>query len=149
MDREDQMNIDTDDDDLGSKMAYERYNNLIDEAQTPLYSSCDNTVLETILRALQLKVESRMSNKSFNKYLQVTKAIQPCDNKYPSSYKDVKKVLKNMGLGYEIIHACEYGCILYYKENKDLLSCPVCGEERYTTFGSQRNVPKKTIKYFH
>ncbi|KAL9682271.1 hypothetical protein QQ045_014066 [Rhodiola kirilowii] len=129
-------------------MAYERYNNLIGEAQTPLYSSCDSTVLETILRAMQLKVESRMSDKSFNKYLQVTKAILPRDNKYRSSYKDVKKVLKNMGLGYEIIHVCEYGCILYYKENKDFLSCPVCGEERYTTVGSQRQVPKKTVKYF-
>ncbi|KAL9688571.1 hypothetical protein QQ045_032994 [Rhodiola kirilowii] len=53
-----------------------------------------------------------------------------------------------MGLGYETIHACEYGCILYYKENKDFLSCPVCGEERYTTVGSQRKVPKKTVKYF-
>ncbi|CAM8934566.1 unnamed protein product [Rhodiola kirilowii] len=148
MDRDDQINIDTDDGDLGSKMAYEWYTNLIDEAQTLLYSGCDNTVLETILRAMQLKVESRMSDNSFNKYLQITKAILPRDNKYPSSYKDVKKVLKNMGLGYETIHACEYGCILYYKENKDLLSCPVCGEERYTTFGNERKVPKKTIKYF-
>ncbi|KAL9662977.1 hypothetical protein QQ045_027813 [Rhodiola kirilowii] len=53
-----------------------------------------------------------------------------------------------MGLGYETIHACEYGCILYYKENKDLLSCPVCGEARYDERGSKSRVPKKTIKYF-
>ncbi|CAM8934267.1 unnamed protein product [Rhodiola kirilowii] len=64
-----------------------------------------------------------MSDKSFNKYLHITKAIVPRNNNYPSSYKDVKRLLKNMGLGYETIHACEYGCILYYKENKDILSC--------------------------
>ncbi|CAM8951129.1 unnamed protein product [Rhodiola kirilowii] len=143
-----EMNMDTDDDDLGSRMAYERYNNLIAEAQTPLYNSCDSTVLETILKAMQLKIESRMSDKSFNKYLHITKAILPRDNNYPSSYKEVKILLKNMGLGYETIHACKYGCILYYKENKDLLSCPVCGEARYAERGSKSRVPKKTVKYF-
>ncbi|CAM8997024.1 unnamed protein product [Rhodiola kirilowii] len=143
-----EMNMDTDDDDLGSRMAYERYNNLIGEAQTPLYNSCDSTVLETIFKAMQLKIESRMSDKSFNKYLHITKEILPRDNNYPSSYKEVKILLKNMGLGYETIHACEYGCILYYKENKDLLSCPVCGEARYAERGSKSRVPKKTVKYF-
>ncbi|KAL9669519.1 hypothetical protein QQ045_007066 [Rhodiola kirilowii] len=143
-----EMNMDTDDDDLGSRMAYERYNNLICEAQTPLYNSCDSTVLETIFKAIQLKIESRMSDKSFNKYLHITKEILPRDNNYPSSYKEVKILLKNMGLGYETIHACEYGCILYYKENKDLLSCPVCGEARYAERGSKSKVPKKTVKYF-
>ncbi|CAM8900232.1 unnamed protein product [Rhodiola kirilowii] len=89
-----------------------------------------------------------MSDKSFNKYLHITKAILPRDNNYPSSYKDVKILLKNMGLDYETIHACEYGCILYYKENKDLLSCLVCGEARYAKRGSKSRVPKKTVKYF-
>ncbi|CAM8948286.1 unnamed protein product [Rhodiola kirilowii] len=142
-----QMNMDTYDDDLGIRMTYERYNNLIGEAQTPLYNSCDNTVLETILKAMQLKIESQMSDKSFNKYLHIT-IILPRDNNYPSTYKDVKRLSKNMGLGYETIHACEYGCILYYKENKDLLSCPVCGEARYAECGSKSRVPKKTVKYF-
>ncbi|CAM8886323.1 unnamed protein product [Rhodiola kirilowii] len=86
-----------------------------------------------------------MSDKSFNKYLHITKEILPHDNNYPSSYKEVKILLKNMGLGYETIHACEYGCILYYKENKDLLSCPVCGEARYDERGSKSRVPKKTF----
>ncbi|KAL9687434.1 hypothetical protein QQ045_031836 [Rhodiola kirilowii] len=94
-----QMNMDTNDDDLGSGMAYERDNNLIGEAQTPLYNSCDGTILETILKAMQLKIKSRMSDKSFNKYLHVTNAILPRDNNYPSFYKDVKRLLKNMELG--------------------------------------------------
>ncbi|CAM8954162.1 unnamed protein product [Rhodiola kirilowii] len=89
-----------------------------------------------------------MLDKSFNKYLHITKVILPRDNNYPSTYKDVKRLSKNMGSGYETIHACEYGCILYYKENKDLLSCPVCGEARYAECGSKRRVSKKTVKYF-
>ncbi|CAM8965886.1 unnamed protein product [Rhodiola kirilowii] len=142
------MNMNVDDVDSESRISYERYNNIVGEAQTPLYKSCDKTALETILRAMQMKVESRLSDKGFDKMLLNTKAILHPDNNYPGSYKDVKKILKNMGLGYETIHACEHGCILYYKEFKDYTSCPVCSEERYAQRGSTSKVPKKTVKYF-
>ncbi|CAM8987337.1 unnamed protein product [Rhodiola kirilowii] len=145
---EDHMNMNAENGDSDSILAYERYTNLVGEAQTPLYKGCDHTVLETILRAMQMKVESQLSDKGFDKMLHNTKKILPPDNNYPGSYKDVKKVLRNMGLGYETIHACEHGCVLYYKEFKDQLSCPVCGEARYTQFGSKSKVPKKTVKYF-
>ncbi|CAM8996507.1 unnamed protein product [Rhodiola kirilowii] len=143
-----QMNMDTESGDLDSRMVFERYTSLVGEAQTPLYTGCNETVLETILRAMQVKVESGLSNKGFNKILHITKEILPLDNNYPSCYKDVKKVLKNMGLGYETIHACEHGCILYYKEHKDRITCPVCGEGRYSENDRKSKVPKKTLKYF-
>ncbi|KAL9683796.1 hypothetical protein QQ045_021221 [Rhodiola kirilowii] len=143
-----QMNMDRESDDLDSRMVFERYKSLVGEAQTPLYIGCNRTVLETILRAMQVKVESRVSDKGFNKILQITKEILPLDNNYPSYYKDVKKVLKNMGLGYETIHACEHGCILYYKEHKDRITYLVCGEGRYRENESNNKVPKKTLKYF-
>ncbi|CAM8953184.1 unnamed protein product [Rhodiola kirilowii] len=134
---EDRIDMNVDDVDSESRIAYERYNNLVGEAQTPVYRSCDKTVLETIFRAMQMKVESRLSDKGFEKMLLNTKAILSPDNNYPGSYKDVKKILKNMGLGLiETIHACEHGCILYYKEFKDYIICPVFGEERYTRRGS-------------
>ncbi|CAM8934203.1 unnamed protein product [Rhodiola kirilowii] len=64
---EDHMNMNVDDVDSESIIAYERYNNLVGEAQTPLYRSCDKTILETILRAMQMKVESRLSDKGLIK----------------------------------------------------------------------------------
>ncbi|KAL9675953.1 hypothetical protein QQ045_004162 [Rhodiola kirilowii] len=115
------------------------------------HMNVDDVDSESIIayeRAMQLKVESRLSDKGFDKMILNTKAILPPDNNYPGSYKDVKKILKKVGLGYETIHACENGCILYYKEFKDHTICPVCGEERYTQRGSTRKVPKKTVKYF-
>ncbi|CAM8978244.1 unnamed protein product [Rhodiola kirilowii] len=120
-----QMNMDRESVDLdSSRVSFEMYKGLVGEAQTPLYTGCNRTVLETILRAMQVKVESRVSDKGFNKILQITKEILPPDNNYPSYYKDVKKVLKNMGLGYETIHACKHGCIMYYKEHKDHITFP-------------------------
>ncbi|CAM8907761.1 unnamed protein product [Rhodiola kirilowii] len=145
---DDNMNMNSVDDDSESWRAYESYHNLIGEAQTPLYRNCEKYVLETILRAMQMKVESRLSDKGFDKMLKITKEILPHDNIYPGSYKDVKKVLKSIGLGYETIHACEHGCILYYKEFQDHVICPVCGEPRYAQRGSRSDVPKKTVKYF-
>ncbi|CAM8880464.1 unnamed protein product [Rhodiola kirilowii] len=145
---DDNMNMNSFDDDSGSWRAYESYHNLIGEAQTPLYRNCEKYVIETILRAMQMKVESRLSDKGFNKMLKITKEVLPHDNIYPGSYKDVKKNLKSIGLGYETIHACEHGCILYYKEFQDHVICPVCGEPRYAQRGSRSDVPKKTVKYF-
>ncbi|CAM8909848.1 unnamed protein product [Rhodiola kirilowii] len=98
------------------EVAYERYQNLVAEAQTPIYTGSEMTVLEIILKTMQAKVENRWSNKSLNDILRLTKLALPKENKYPDSYQDVKKVLKNFGLGYETIHACEKGCILYYKK---------------------------------
>ncbi|CAM8987238.1 unnamed protein product [Rhodiola kirilowii] len=115
------------------EVAYEKYQNLVAEAQTPIYTSSELTVLEIISKTMQAKVENRWSNKSLNDILRLTKLALPKENKYPDSYQDVKKVLKNLGLGYETIHA--------------LQSCPVCNEPRYTnTEGSK--IPNRVVKYF-
>ncbi|KAL9664109.1 hypothetical protein QQ045_019506 [Rhodiola kirilowii] len=70
---------------------------------------------------MQMRVESRLSDKGFNKMLQIMKEILPRDNIYPGSCKDVKKVLKNMGLGYETINACEHGVYYTTKSFKIML----------------------------
>ncbi|KAL9688547.1 hypothetical protein QQ045_032970 [Rhodiola kirilowii] len=105
------MNNDIEVDHLG-EVAYEKYQNLVAEAQTPIYIGSEMTVLEMILKTMQAKVENRWSNKSFNDILRLKKLALPKENKYPDSYQDAKKVLKNLGLGYETIHACEKGCIV-------------------------------------
>ncbi|KAL9674184.1 hypothetical protein QQ045_030454 [Rhodiola kirilowii] len=144
--RDEVMNDAIEFDHLG-EVAYEKYQNLVAEAQTPIYTGSELTVLEIILKTMQAKVENRWSNKSLNDILRLTKLALPKENKYPDSYQDVKKVLKNLGLGYETIHACEKGCILYYKEFMALQSCPVCNEPRYTnTEGSK--IPNRVVKYF-
>ncbi|KAA0047438.1 uncharacterized protein E6C27_scaffold498G00310 [Cucumis melo var. makuwa] len=47
---------------------------------------------------------------------------------YPNSFYEAKRKLRNLGLGYETIHACKYDCVLYWKEFADLQHCPTCGE---------------------
>ncbi|KAL9677229.1 hypothetical protein QQ045_005457 [Rhodiola kirilowii] len=109
----------------------QKYEKLLAKAQTPIYVGSDKTVLGTILSAMKVKVDNGWSDKSFNDHLKITQELLLIPNNYPGSYCEVKRILKNMGMGYEIIHACEYGCVLFYIEFKDPMHCPVCETTRY------------------
>ncbi|KAA0040682.1 uncharacterized protein E5676_scaffold534G00180 [Cucumis melo var. makuwa] len=54
-----------------------------------------------------------------------------CSTTIRSSFYEAKRKLRDLGLGYETIHACKYDCVLYWKEFVDLQHCPTCGEARY------------------
>ncbi|KAL9667140.1 hypothetical protein QQ045_001489 [Rhodiola kirilowii] len=97
---------------------------------------------------MQLKVDNGWSDKSFDSMLRYAKKLLPTDNNiHLASYRDIKKILKNLRLSYETIHACEYGCILYYKEFENLYSCPVCNEPRYVHSDRRTRVPKKEMRW--
>ncbi|KAA0043334.1 CACTA en-spm transposon protein [Cucumis melo var. makuwa] len=51
-----------------------------------------------------------------------------CSSTIPSLFYEAKRKLRDLGLGYETIHMCKYGCVLYWKEFADLQHCPRCGE---------------------
>ncbi|KAL9681346.1 hypothetical protein QQ045_013129 [Rhodiola kirilowii] len=95
-----------------------------------------------------MKVDNGWLDKSCTAQLRWFKEFLPSDNKFPSSYRDVRRSLKNLGLGYETIHACDYGCILYYKENNDLDYCPVCYESRYVCVEGTSRTPMRVVCYF-
>ena len=109
-------------------MSYQR---LLDETMTPLYEGSKVIALCSMLRALQLKQGCNMTNTAFNKWAAEMNYLLPEENKYPNLYAIAKKNLKKIGMGYEAIHACYYGCFLFYKEGTYLDQCPVCSESRW------------------
>lgn len=135
---------------IQDETTYEKYCSLLEEAQKPISLGNEKTVLKCILEGMKVKVEHRWSDKSFDSFLQICKGLLPPENNYhPGSYREVKKVLKNLGLSYEVFHACEHGCVLYYKEYEHYESCPICDEPRYTyTRDGKTKVPKKVVRYF-
>ncbi|KAL0350139.1 UNVERIFIED_CONTAM: hypothetical protein Sradi_4163100 [Sesamum radiatum] len=46
-------------------------------------------------------------------------------------YYSTKKLVKNLGLPVEKLHACKNGCMLYWKDDVDLEYCKFCGDGRY------------------
>ncbi|CAM8883023.1 unnamed protein product [Rhodiola kirilowii] len=131
-----------------AKDAYDKYQRLLDEAQAPIYVGSDKTVMDTTLSTMRVQVNNGWSDKSFNDHLKITKDLLPSGNIYPNSYREVKRLLTNMGMGYEIIHSREYGCVLYYKEYKNHEHFLVCHEPRYLHIDGDIKIPKKVVRYF-
>ncbi|KAL9664637.1 hypothetical protein QQ045_020042 [Rhodiola kirilowii] len=69
--------------DYFGKDAYEKYEKLLAEAQTPIYVGSDKTVLGTILSAMKVKVDNGWPDKSFNDHLKITQELPPILNNYP------------------------------------------------------------------
>ncbi|XP_062080241.1 uncharacterized protein LOC133784996 [Humulus lupulus] len=120
------------------------------EAEKELYFGCTTfSILTFIVNIMHIKVMRGWSNKSFDLLLDLLSKAFPKDNKIPRSYYDAKKMLRDLGLGYETIHVCEYDCTLFWKENKNAERCPICGHERYKFQGTKgKKIPHKNMQYF-
>lgn len=123
----------------------ETFVELLKEARQQLHPGSDFSKLSFLVKLLHIKVMSNWSNKSFNLFLELWKQVFP--NMLPGSYDEAKKIIKGLGLGYIKIHACEFDCALFWKEYKDLDSCPKCHTSRWNFEGSKK-IPKKVLRYF-
>ena len=55
----------------------------------------------------------------------------PSNAKLPKDCYKARKIIKDLGLSYEKIHACPKDCTLYWKENANLVACPICNCSRW------------------
>lgn len=55
----------------------------------------------------------------------------PLDAKLPKDHYEAKKIIRDLGLGYEKIHACPNDCMLFWKQNVNLEACPCCKASRW------------------
>ncbi|XP_028114990.1 uncharacterized protein LOC114312895 [Camellia sinensis] len=112
------------------------FDNLLVASQYRLYPGCKNsdTLLAFVIQMLHVKVENRWSNKSFDKVLEIEGHV------VPGSIYECKKLLRDLGLGYELIDACKHDCVLLWKENARL---------RYRVNDSKgKKIPHKILRYF-
>ncbi|XP_016683822.1 uncharacterized protein [Gossypium hirsutum] len=79
--------------------------------------------------------------------------------KISHSCKDMKKLIKDLGLGYNKIHNCPNDCMLYWGDQKNQQCCYVCGQSRWmnrnTEDGNEdendaqsKKKPIKILRYF-
>ena len=64
---------------------------------------------------------------------QLLKDLLPSNAKLPKDHYEAKKIIRDLGLGYEKIHACPNDCVLFWKENVNLKVCPCCVASRWET----------------
>ncbi|XP_057514743.1 uncharacterized protein LOC130796406 [Actinidia eriantha] len=126
------------------------FQKLLKDSQCELYlGSKDYTLLKFVIEAFNMKVSNHWTNKSFNLFLKFQSRVLPKCNLVPNSTYETRKILSDLGLSYELIHACINDCVLFWKENAMLDRCPRCNVSRYKiNCGKGKKIPHKILRYF-
>ncbi|KAL4579441.1 hypothetical protein LXL04_015589 [Taraxacum kok-saghyz] len=101
------------------------------EAEEKLYLGCKYNKLSAIVHLYHIKCLNGYSNKSLDMMLEFLNDLLPEGNLLPKTTQQVKKIMSNLGLGYEKIHACPKGCVLFWEEKEKDESCSECGSSRW------------------
>ena len=65
----------------------------------------------------------------------------------PSTCREARQLLDELGIEYKQIHSCKNDCILYRDEYQNKVECLVCKENRYRTYVQGPTVPKKVLHH--
>ncbi|KAL0455863.1 UNVERIFIED_CONTAM: hypothetical protein Slati_0925500 [Sesamum latifolium] len=87
-----------------------------------------------------------MSERCYDQVSQWASDLLPRDHTLPSNYYNTKKLIWDLGLPIEKIHACKSGCMLYWKDDIGLEYCKFCGDPRYKPT-RDRNPQRKKSPY--
>ncbi|XP_074325779.1 uncharacterized protein LOC141663841 isoform X3 [Apium graveolens] len=93
---------------------------------------------------MSIKVVNKLTDKAFEDISRCFKEMLPEGNKIPENYYQTRKLLCEVGLGYEQIDVCRYDCSIFYGDNANVLSCPVCQCSRYI----RNKIPHKRLRWF-
>ena len=87
---------------------------LLKETDQELFCGCKkHNTLSFILELFHKKCMNGCSNKSFTELFGTLKETLSEGDKLPKSSYEVKKIILELGLGYEKIHVCPNSCMLY------------------------------------
>ncbi|XP_074282878.1 uncharacterized protein LOC141607428 [Silene latifolia] len=140
----------------------EKYKRLLLAAEEELYDGCQTfSKLSFLLHLFHIKCMFHWSNDSFNKLLELILEVFPQIKVFPSTYYEGKKIINDLGLGYEKIHACPSNCMLYWGEFSQKEECHKCHTSRWKKTASQvgnnkdkekghlkKGEPAKVMRYF-
>ena len=107
------------------------WHKLMEDASKPVYGTCKLSHLTTILLILNLQVVHGWTNESVNELLTLLRHFLSLDSTLPAKQRACKAQITKLGLGYENIHTCVNGCVLFHKNLASEIECPKCQEGRY------------------
>ena len=84
--------------------------------------------LSAVTQLLNLKSEFNMSVSCYDRMIAIIKSMLLESERLPENLYKSKRMVSELGLGYEKIDACPNHCMLYYKENSDKNVCLACKE---------------------
>ena len=103
-------------------------------------------------RLLNLKDKHHLSERCFDDICQFLSELLPENNVMTDSFYSTKKLMQGLGLPVEKIHYWINGCMIYWGEDSELISCKFCNHPRYKRHHASNrqktNVPHKKMYYF-
>ncbi|XP_071719091.1 uncharacterized protein [Rutidosis leptorrhynchoides] len=104
------------DDDIGQtenqtvpKLNAEKFYKVLEDAKKELYPGCKFSVLSFIVRLFHSKCVGKCNEKGFSMILDTNRETFPHAS-VPNSLYELRKVIRDLGLGYENIDACPNDC---------------------------------------
>ena len=116
------------------------------EASTLIFDGADSSRLRVIVGLLNLQAKRKLSDVTMTDiFTAIDDLIIPknANSRMPRSRADERKLVSEVGLDYNVIHACPCDKTLYYGKNESLSSCPECQRSRFKENTVRTNVPRK------
>ncbi|KAL0430494.1 UNVERIFIED_CONTAM: hypothetical protein Sradi_0675400 [Sesamum radiatum] len=122
-----------------------RFFYVVRAADQPLYNGCDESNCRRLPGWLTLRPRIICLRDAMIRY---PSGLVTCylDHTLPPDYYNTKKLIRDLGLPIEKIHACKNGCMLYWKDDIGLEYCKFCGDPRYKPT-KDRNPQRKKSPY--
>ena len=150
---------DNEDDHGTSEMLADLYVAVQEDGEQPMFAKvledakralCPGSVqsrFSFLVRLLHIKSFYRISNIALSVILKLLSGSFPnCG--LQDSYDKAKRYLKELGLGYELIHVCDNNCVLFRKDLAKADNCPKCKKSRWVDADGAKRIPKKILRYF-
>ncbi|XP_039117808.1 uncharacterized protein LOC120253541 [Dioscorea cayenensis subsp. rotundata] len=134
-----------------------KFYKLLEDMNEKLYDGSKHSRLYFCIRLFHLKCMCGMTGKGLDYLIEFLKEFFPAAT-IPTNSHESKKVIKDLGLGYEKIHACPNDCMLYCADREAQEACHVCGSSRWLSTDSSQSIdddievvrkrPAKVLRYF-
>ena len=71
----------------------------------------------------------------------------PPSNILPRTYRDLSSIMKEIGMHYEVLHACLDDHVMYYNQHEFAIESSECHVSRYRIDKVTKKVPQKVLRY--
>ncbi|XP_021754579.1 uncharacterized protein LOC110719906 [Chenopodium quinoa] len=121
---------------------------VLQASERPLYEGSSLSVLEMAARITSIKCEYNLPYRCVDGFASLLSEAIPNNSHMADTFYEVKMIVKGLELSHQKIHACQKGCMLFWKDDAQLSACRVYGSDRYKQTSKGSLVPLNVLFYF-
>ena len=115
-----------------------------------IYEGCREGLSKSSLttRMMNIKTDHNLPEVCMDAWAELFKEYYPEDNLCVVSYYGIQKLVHSFGLPSEMIDVYINNCMLYWREDAELLECKFCMKPRYKPQGRGQNRADVVLTYY-